>query len=211
LSHVSAPPFLVLHVLRLKGFAEGDVIARATGMPEDDATAHCKEMVDGGLVSRRDGKLSGWSLTPQGRQAHAEQASAELDAVGCRDVVDAAYRRFLTVNGDMLGTCTAWQLRDEGGVQVVNDHSDPAWDAAVIDRLQGLDAAVRPVLEPLCASLARYCTYEGRFTTALAKVLAGEREWFTKPVIDSYHTVWFELHEDLLSTLGIARASEAQH
>ena len=35
-------------------------------------------------------------------------------------------------------------------------------------------------------------------------------EWFTKPVIDSYHTVWFELHEDLLATLGIERASEGQ-
>jgi hypothetical protein len=30
-------------------------------------------------------------------------------------------------------------------------------------------------------------------------------------VIDSYHTVWFELHEDLLSTLGIERASEGVH
>ena len=24
-------------------------------------------------------------------------------------------------------------------------------------------------------------------------------------MIDSYHTVWFELHEDLLATLGIER------
>ena len=27
-------------------------------------------------------------------------------------------------------------------------------------------------------------------------------------MIDSYHTVWFELHEDLLATLGIERSSE---
>jgi pyruvate,orthophosphate dikinase len=40
------------------------------------------------------------------------------------------------------------------------------------------------------------------------RVEAGERDWFTKPLIDSYHTVWFELHEDLLSTLGKERASE---
>jgi len=26
--------------------------------------------------------------------------------------------------------------------------------------------------------------------------------------MSSYHTVWFELHEDLLATLGIDRASE---
>jgi hypothetical protein len=27
-------------------------------------------------------------------------------------------------------------------------------------------------------------------------------------MIESYHTVWFELHEDLLATLGIQRAGE---
>ena len=27
---------------------------------------------------------------------------------------------------------------------------------------------------------------------------AGDSDWFTKPMIASYHTVWFELHEDLL-------------
>jgi hypothetical protein len=37
---------------------------------------------------------------------------------------------------------------------------------------------------------------------------SGDRDWFTKPTIDSYHTVWFELHEDLLATLGIDRISE---
>ena len=37
---------------------------------------------------------------------------------------------------------------------------------------------------------------------------AGDGDWFTKPTIDSYHTVWFELHENLLSTLGIERGHE---
>jgi hypothetical protein len=27
-------------------------------------------------------------------------------------------------------------------------------------------------------------------------------------MIDSYHTVWFELHEDLLATLGRQRSQE---
>jgi hypothetical protein len=30
-------------------------------------------------------------------------------------------------------------------------------------------------------------------------------------MIDSYHTVWFQLHEDLLNTLGIDRATEGSH
>ena len=43
---------------------------------------------------------------------------------------------------------------------------------------------------------------------AILGVEAGDHQWFTRPLIDSYHTVWFELHEDLLSTLGKERASE---
>ncbi|MDP9020051.1 MAG: MarR family transcriptional regulator, partial [Actinomycetota bacterium] len=43
---------------------------------------------------------------------------------------------------------------------------------------------------------------------ALRRVVAGEGDWLTRPLIDSYHTVWFELHQDLLDTLGIERGSE---
>ena len=211
MAHQSASPFLVLHALRLKGFAETDVVGRSAGLGDEEVASRCKELVADGLVQRRDGKLAGWSLTPDGRSAHAEQVAAELDAAGARDVVDAAYRRFLAVNGEMLATCTAWQLRDEDGAQVINDHTDGAWDAAVLGRLQDLDAAIQPVLEPLAGALERFSRYRERFASALTRVLDGEREWFTKPIIDSYHTVWFELHEDLLSTLGIARASEGQH
>ena len=50
--------------------------------------------------------------------------------------------------------------------------------------------------------------YGPRLSSALAKVQGGDGEWFTKPTIDSYHTVWFELHENLLATLGIERGAE---
>ena len=44
----------------------------------------------------------------------------------------------------------------------------------------------------------------------LDRVQGGDTDWFTKPMIASYHTVWFELHEDLLCTLGIERGSEGE-
>lgn len=211
MAHPSAPELLVLHALRLKGVAETGVVAAATGAAEADVVVSAEALVAAGLVQRRDGRVPGWSLTKDGRVDHAARAAAELDASGQRDVVDAAYRAFLAANGDMLATCTAWQLRDEGSTQVLNDHSDPVWDAAVLDRLAELDRRVQPVLDLLDGSLDRFAGYRARFAAALAKVRAGELEWFTKPVIDSYHTVWFELHEDLLCTLGIERASESQH
>ena len=44
-----------------------------------------------------------------------------------------------------------------------------------------------------------------RLDEAYDKVLAGEHDWVSGARIDSYHTVWFELHEDLLRMLGRER------
>jgi hypothetical protein len=208
-SHPSDPAFLVLHALRLKGFAEDEVIAATTGLEVDDVGKRLKELAADELVLRRDGRISGWSLTPAGRVAHAQQVAAELAASGARDVVHAAYDRFLDINHDMLAVCTAWQLRDGAdGNQAINDHTDADYDAAIIQRLVGIHDRVRPVTSDLRDVITRFAPYGGRLRDALEKVVGGEHEWFTKPVIDSYHTIWFELHEDLLSTLGIERASE---
>lgn len=211
MGHQSEPAFLVLHALRLKGFAEDDVIAGATGLDVDDVGKHLKQHAADELVLRRDGRVSGWSLTPGGRAKHADLVADDLGAAAGRDMVKSAYDRFLAINQDMLGVCTSWQLRDVDGAQAINDHSDKAYDAAVIERLVGIHDRVRPVTVDLRDVMDRFAGYGSRLRDALEKVVAGEHDWFTKPVIDSYHTVWFELHEDLLSTLGIERSSEGAH
>jgi len=67
-------------------------------------------------------------------------------------------------------------------------------------------------VQPICADLAglldRFDGYGPRLATALERTSGGEPDWFTKPTIDSYHTIWFELHEDLLATLGRQRSQE---
>ncbi len=55
------------------------------------------------------------------------------------------------------------------------------------------------------AALQRFDGYADRFTAALERVLHGNRAWVDQTGIDSCHTVWIELHEDLLSTLGLER------
>ncbi len=209
-AHPSDPAFLVLHALRLKGFAEDEVVAAMTGLDVDDVGNRLKEQASEELVVRRDGRISGWSLTPAGRARHAELVCDELDAAGARDDVRSAYDRFLQINNDMLAVCTAWQLRDVDGTQAINDHADAEYDAGVIQQLVGIHDRVRPVTADLREVMERFSAYGDRLRGALEKVMAGESEWFTKPVIDSYHTIWFELHEDLLCTLGIERSSEGQ-
>jgi hypothetical protein len=207
MSTPSEPRTLVIHGLRLKGFAEAAAVGEAIGMAEAEAKPLLDDIAADGLATYREGRISGFTLTKAGREAHAELVSAELDGAGARGAVGDAYGRFLGLNGDLLAVCTAWQLSD--GESVVNDHSDAAYDAEVIERLSTLHAQAEPILSDLGATLDRFGGYAPRLTEALTKVRSGDTDWFTKPMIASYHTVWFELHEDLLSTLGLERSSEA--
>jgi hypothetical protein len=185
----STPRRLALHELRVKGYVD-----------RDDAAF--KELEAEGLARRR---APGWTLTPEGRQAHAEAARAELEG-DARAEVDAAYRRFLALNPSLLQVCTDWQLR----AGAVNDHTDDGYDADVVARLAELHTEALPVLDQLAGALDRFAGYAPRLQNALDRVRAGDDDWFTRPVLDSYHAVWFELHEDLLATLGLQRGDEGR-
>src|SRR5690606_2774878 len=114
----------------------------------------------------REGRLSGWALTPAGRAEGERLLAAELDDTGLRGLVEDAYRRFLALNQPFLSLCTDWQQIAPG---VLNDRRDPAHDAAVIDRLVEMDRGIQPVCADLAAGLARFEGYGPRFTAALEK------------------------------------------
>jgi len=202
------PRLVVVTCVRLKGFADVAPIVDASGL---DAGTVSDVLVDLGakeLARHREGRVSGWTLTPAGRALHADLVAAELRAAGCESDVEAGYRAFLGLNPRLLATASAWQLRQENGQAVVNDHTDADHDAKVIADLRALHDETAPLVNRLGSLLERFGRYEQRLSGAVDRVEAGEQDWFTKPLIDSYHTVWFELHEDLLSTLGKERASE---
>ena len=205
MAHPSEPGTLVLHGLRLKGFAETDVLAESTGLEDVAVVRALEAFAAEGLVSRKQGvDVSGWVLSPQGRAEHEKRLADELDAAGARADIEALYGRFTDLNPGLLQACTDWQLRDG----VLNDHTDAAHDAEVVARLVDLHERVLPVVDGLTAALDRFAGYRPRLQWAVDRVRTGEGAWFDKPLTDSYHTVWFELHEDLLATLGLERAAE---
>ena len=212
LPYASSAELLVVHALRVRGFVDADVVVAATGLAADEVDAGLAGLADAGRARHRDGRMSGWMLTPDGRSHGEALLAAELEATGTRPAVEGAYRDFLEANQGFLELCTDWQLRPDpeapDGDPIVNDHADAAHDVAVVARLADADVVVQGVSAALADVLARFDGYGDRFAGALARVRAGEVEWFTRPMIDSYHTVWFELHENLLATLGIERAGE---
>lgn len=208
MAHRSDPRFLVLHGLRIKSFAEVDAVAGAVSLPADDARAELAAAHQEGLVSRRDGRVSGWSLTGEGRRVHTKLLGDDLAVAGCRAEMEGEYRRFLAVNPGLLEACTSWQLRSLDGRPVPNDHGDSDYDAEVVGRIHAIHDTIGEVTAALAGLMERFSSYGPRLSSALTRVDAGEGEWLTKPMIDSYHTVWFELHEDLLVTLGLERSAE---
>ena len=208
MSTPSDPRTLVMHGLRLKGFAEAAGLAEAVGVSEAEAKPMLDQLVAESLATYRNGRISGFALNPAGRADHLSRLAAELDAGGLRVAVRAAYQRFLGLNTELLTVCTVWQLREVNGESTPNDHTDGVYDAEVIEQLARLHAHVEPIGADLAILLDRFAGYGARLSFALARVRAGDLDFFTKPMIASYHTVWFELHEDLLATLGIERGSE---
>jgi len=207
-AHRSEPRFLVLHGLRLKGVASPEAVADAVGLPRAEVAALLDGLAAEGLVERREGRLAGWTLTPAGRSAHEGLLAREADSDSVRPRVEGAYGRFRELNPDVLDVVSRWQVREVGGRPVRNDHSDPAYDDAVVRDLTAIHGDARPVCDRLARTLDRYRPYGPRLTHAVERVRGGDTDYFAKPMIPSYHTVWFELHEDLLARLGIERSSE---
>ena len=199
----------VIHALRLRGFASVAVIAEVTGLTRDVVDSALVELSSGRLVMRRDAPTSGYMLLPVGRRRGEILLADEVDRLGVRDALEAQYARFLELNRPFLHLCTEWQVKDHEGDQTINDHLDESYDAAMMERLAATNAEIQPICRELAASLDRFHSYGPRFGAALERVRNGDIDWFTGAMIDSYHTVWFELHEDLLASLGIERLEEA--
>jgi hypothetical protein len=196
-----SPVVEALHGLRIAGGAtRDDVVARAGADTVDALLAEELVKAVGPRVV----------LTPAGRSAHEQALAAQLDEAGdeARATVAAAYERFLPLNDDALQLCTDWQLRIDGGTPVPNDHGDADYDAAVLARLGPLHDGVRDVVASVSGVLPRFAGYADDLADAVARVDAGETDFLTNPRVRCFHTVWFEMHEDLLATLGIDRASE---
>ena len=180
----------LLHDLRLRGFRP------AMGTPAEE------ELTAAGLVLVRGVNLA---LAPAGRQAHAAWARLTPDSEE-EVLAKTTYERFLVFNVEFLRICTDWQLKP--GNQP-NDHSDAAYDFKILERLDRLDERAGALVEAMGKAVSRFADYRGRLTEALDKI-SDDRAWLASPRCDSYHTVWMQLHEDLLSAVGVNRADEAQ-
>jgi hypothetical protein len=185
----------VLHAVRLRGIATPQAVVDMTGLELADIESRLSELVASDLVLERPSKKRpGFVLTESGRDHHAAML-ADAHTPDQIAVLQEHYDGFLAVNGDIKGLSARWQSAGD----------DERFD--LIDKLEDLHEKARPVFTSAGGAVARFGRYGERLGVALEK-LDDDPRYFVSPQVDSYHTVWFECHEDFLLTLGRTRRGE---
>ena len=77
----------------------------------------------------------------------------------------------------------------------------------LLSRLDRLDREAQQVCAALSGRLDRFGSYGPRLSAALDRAMAGDVT-SVADTLDSYHSVWFQLHDDLLVTLDVSREDE---
>ena len=190
----------VLQVIHLKGL-----------LPPESVTALVDEAADH-LMSRLTARefvvaqANGLRLSSIGKTWLREQLGLERSTVDL-DRISSLYLDFDEPNLALKGIVSDWQIRPDG---TPNDHSDSRYDAGVIARLADLHEQAGSLVDAITVAIPRLWLYPIRLARALTRLAGGEHRWFANPMIDSYHQVWFELHEDLLGVLDRNRIDEAR-
>ena len=193
-----------LRAITVKGFAPLQGLADALLSTPDDVRPLVDQLAIDGLISTT---AEAYKLTEAGEARVAAALQAETASWGT-EAAGAALDAFLELDHRLKDIVTAWQLRDPAA-QVVNDHSDPEYDRSVLERLDALHTDTVTWITPLESSVPRLAIYRLRLDRALEQALAGDQRFVASPRVDSYHSVWFELHEDLIRLAGRTRESEA--
>jgi pyruvate, orthophosphate dikinase len=196
-------PDACLRAIGIKGFAQPQGVADVVLAGLDEVKPVLDALLADGLVAPSAGALR---LTESGSSRAAALLAEEQAAWGLDSAV-AALDAFLDLDQRMKEIVTAWQLRNPDA-QLINDHSDPDYDRSVLDRLAALNADAMAWLTPVDTGNPRLGGYRVRLGRAAEAAQAGDDRYLASPRVDSYHGIWFELHEDLIQLAGRTRADE---
>jgi hypothetical protein len=195
---------LILHALAVRKSGNAEALAEVLGIQSDVVVDVLGTATTTGLVIDARGT---YMLTPSGHSRLSESYPTVFKNLRESPSFLSAYEQFEIVNRKILSLFTRWQSVTKAGTTFPNDHSDPEYDNQIIDELGVLHDRSGRIIEEFSKELERLSKYHVRLQSAYEKVLAGNTEFVSGVRIDSYHTIWFELHEDLLRMLGKARES----
>lgn len=178
----------ILQAIRLKGRIGEVALAETLGAPRATVAAALDDLARAGLTVSGDSvRLSDAGRGRCDELLAAERATANTHALA------TTYAAFHVVNGEFKAVVTDWQC---------------SGDAVVLQRLDGIHRRVLPIIAAAAEQLPRLGVYADKLEAALGRITAGDTGWLARPLVDSYHTVWFELHQELIQACGLTRRSD---
>jgi pyruvate, orthophosphate dikinase len=195
----------LLRVLLIKGAAAPEQLSEALGARPDQVEPPIARLLQDGLAEAAAGTLRPSSA---GRLRALDLFTADRAAIGAERSIELL-EDFHALDQRMKRVVTAWQVREVNGEQTLNDHSDAAYDQRVLDELAAIHSEAVEWLSPLAEALPRLAAYRSRLARGIAFAREGDQRFVASPRVDSYHGVWFELHEDLIRLAGRRRTDEA--
>lgn len=193
--NVEADEYSILHALKVRGFTEAQPLSESTGLATAEIEKILAKAVEDGHVKHRTGRITGYLLTADGRKRHA-QLRANVLTTDEISALEPAYESFLTPNKEFKAVTTDWQLVAAGDISVV------------LPRLTAVHEQLSLVLTAASSAMKRFSYYQPRFDRSFEAFSNGDGKALAAPMTDSYHDVWMELHEDLLTTLGRERTDK---
>jgi hypothetical protein len=193
---------LVMHGLAVKKHGTAEAIAGILGLDVSEVKAEIARLIEAKRAIEVQGK---YALTPPARMALESDYSRFYADLRANPLFKAGYEGFGRLNGALKQLITEWQTVTVGGERIPNDHRDKDYDRKIIDRLGDLHERAETVVDQLARALPRMSIYKDKLLAALEKAEDGTVAWVSDAKIESYHTLWFELHEDLLRLMGRER------
>ena len=195
----------LIHVLSIKGFAKEEILAATVGLEVLDVELMAQSLINEGLL---ESSRIGMKLTEKGKAAAAkilEDAREKVDLVA----LETFYLAFMPINQAYKKSVSSWQIKTVGESAEPNDHGDAEYDQQVLSEMFKDHGSLKLLVATHLASCPLLKDYARRLEKAYASVTAGDYQFVTGALIDSYHTVWFEFHEALIRLSGKDRATEA--
>jgi pyruvate,orthophosphate dikinase len=180
---------IILRQVDIKGRVFEPDLAVATGMAPAEVARGCQRLAAAGCLE--PGPM-GWRLTDAGRTRARELLSAErtrLDTAAIR----LLYDEFTVVDASLKQIITSWQRAPATG------------GPGIASRIEEFHQEADELISRFARHVPRLDVYRTRLRAAMGHILTGNRDYVARPTIDSYHTIWFELHEDLLGIAGANR------
>ena len=183
----------VLRIVSLKGAATVDMLAEAM-LATTSAVETALSELEAASLAKQAGKF--WKAAPAATDhlagAYPLPSTADQQRFGA--ILDD---RFHEPNMAFKELVTGWQT---GGDRA----------SIIKDLRRDIHQQIEPIIKDVTGIAPYLAHYMHRLEQALVALESGDEAYMAHPMKDSYHSVWFELHEDFIVHAGRNRKDEAE-